>query len=153
MHNTDTLATTLMPKMDGPRKVLSVSRFNPLLCWKIILSHDCLQFIFQTGSAHSPFYAQNMMYMRAYDPSGFQRTSPYGMGKMIYYFELWATNWFPFDSRKCNGLSIWWRSRMCELWGDQHSTLAKRWDWTLLVQCLRAVPQDEWNESSIDQAE
>ncbi|KAG5680914.1 hypothetical protein PVAND_010392 [Polypedilum vanderplanki] len=31
------------------------------------------------GSTHSPFYAQNMMYMRAYDPSGFQRTSPYGM--------------------------------------------------------------------------
>jgi hypothetical protein len=40
-------------------------------------------FLIETGSTHSPFYAQNMMYMRAYDPSGFQRTSPYGMGKDI----------------------------------------------------------------------
>lgn len=38
----------------------------------------------KTGSTHSPFYAQNMMYMRAYDPSGFQRTSPYGMGKVLF---------------------------------------------------------------------
>ncbi|KAL7035602.1 hypothetical protein ACKWTF_008464 [Chironomus riparius] len=36
-------------------------------------------FLIETGTTHSPFYAQNMMYMRAYDPSGFQRTSPYGM--------------------------------------------------------------------------
>lgn len=42
-----------------------------------------LNFHLKTGSTHSPFYAaQNMMYMRAaYDPSGFQRTSPYGMGE------------------------------------------------------------------------
>lgn len=51
--------------------------------------------IYQTGSTHSQFYAaQNMMYMRAaYDPSGFQRTSPYGMGECLRdlsYFDLFT---------------------------------------------------------------
>jgi hypothetical protein len=44
----------------------------------------------ETGSTHSPFYAQNMMYMRTYDPSGFQRAS-YEMGKV--YFLIYCFNW------------------------------------------------------------
>lgn len=52
-------------------------------------------FFREAGSSHSQFYAaQNMMYMRAaYDPSGFQRTSPYGMGEYLRdlsYFDLFT---------------------------------------------------------------
>lgn len=53
------------------------------LRWKCI---NVIVFKFmETGSTHSPFYAQNMMYMRTYDPSGFQRAS-YEMGKVYIWF-------------------------------------------------------------------
>lgn len=35
---------------------------------------------------------------------------------------------------------------------DINSFVAERWDWTLPVQCVWVVPQNEWTESSFDQA-
>lgn len=42
---------------------------------------------------------------------------------------------------------------MRELRRDQHAAVATRRHRSLLVQCLRTLPQDEWHESAADQAE
>lgn len=74
------------------------SAFGKLYSFKFLIhillkTLMCCLLLSKTGSTHSPFYAQNMMYMRAYDPSGFQRTSPYGMGKVLFliYWLNWAS--------------------------------------------------------------
>lgn len=91
MHSTVMLATTQTPKMDGQQKVLSVNYFNPVKEENALTKFVKTLLLMETGSTHSPFYAQNMMYMRAYDPSGFQRTSPYGMGKVLNL--IYCLNW------------------------------------------------------------
>jgi hypothetical protein len=37
---------------------------------------------------------------------------------------------------------------MCQLWRYFDTTMASGWDWSLPVQRVRAVPQDEWYEPS-----
>ena len=37
-------------------------------------------------------------------------------------------------------------SRMCELWCYLNTTLEKRWKWTLPLQCLRSLLQNEWTK-------
>lgn len=159
MDSTATRATTRTHKMAGRLRVPLVSRLSP---HKMCPTHNVTRISFAlTGSTHSPFYAQNMMYMRAYDPSGFQRTSPYGMGKSFRLILIYRLNWaalidfFVFTScfwlnRKCNGLSIWWRPRVRELRRDQHTTMATRRHRTLLVQCMWTIPQNERHESATD---
>lgn len=42
------------------------------------------------------------------------------------------------------------RQGVCELRGDLYPTVATRWHWTLPVQRLWALPQDEWTEPTPD---
>jgi len=39
-----------------------------------------------------------------------------------------------------------------KLWGNLNATVATRWNWTLFVQRLWPVLQNEWTESTTDQA-
>lgn len=42
---------------------------------------------------------------------------------------------------------------MRELWSDQHATMETRWNWTLPLQCLWTILQDEWTEPTPHQAQ
>jgi len=44
-------------------------------------------------------------------------------------------------------------ARMRQLRCDVYAALAQRWQWTLPVQRLRVVLQDEWSEQAAHQAQ
>jgi len=49
-------------------------------------------------------------------------------------------------------ISIRRGSRVRKLWGNLNTTVATGWNWTLFVQRLWPVLQNEWTESTTDQA-
>lgn len=42
---------------------------------------------------------------------------------------------------------------MCKLWGNLYPLMAQRWNWTLSVQRMWSLSQDEWTESTSDQTQ
>ena len=56
------------------------------------------------------------------------------------------------DLYKCLWLFVYRGSRVRQLWGYIYPTLATRRDWTLSVQCLWPILQDEWAEQASYQA-
>ena len=42
---------------------------------------------------------------------------------------------------------------MCQLWRNIHPALAQRWHWSLPLQRMRPLPQDERSQSATHQAQ
>lgn len=53
----------------------------------------------------------------------------------------------------CLSLFPYRRPGVCQLWCHSHPSLATRWHGPLPVQCLWALPQDEWTEPAAHQAQ